>query len=313
MGSWFENSQGLRIFQDILDISIVAFLIYNILRLIKGTRTVNMVVGLAISILIYYFSSIAELYTLNWILYHFLESLLLIIVILFQNEIRRFLTRIGQRSFFSLLSPMQDEKMVDEIVRSCILLANKRIGGLIVIEKEDGIGDYVELGTYIDAVVSRDLLSAIFSSESTLHDGAVMIQKGRVSYASCFLPLSMNPNLDSDFGTRHRAGIGLSEETDALVIIVSEQNGWISVATDGKIIRGVDGITLRSMLNDQLKTPRAVSEPEIVKEEDHHETKPVEPVAVKKTMPAAKGSEVTTVDFSELDTNELLIDKDEND
>ena len=133
------------------------------------------------------------------------------------------------------------------------MLANKRVGALIVIEKEDGIGDYVELGTQVDAIVTKEILISIFLPSSILHDGAVMIQKGRISYASCFLPLSMNPKLDSDLGTRHRAGLGLSEETDALVVIVSEQNGWISVAIDGKIIRGIDGLTLRSMLNDQLR------------------------------------------------------------
>lgn len=248
-----EHSPWVRYVKDAFDIFLVALLIYSVLRLIRGTRTVNMLVGLGMSILVYYISSVAELYTLNWILFHGLESLLLIVVIIFQNEIRRFLTRMGQTSFSALLSPVHDDKSVDEIVRASVSMANKRIGALIVIEKESGLNDYIETGVNIDAAVSKELLVALFLSSSPIHDGAVMVQKGRLSYASCFLPLSMNPDLDPELGTRHRAAIGLTEESDALVIVVSEEKGWISVAMNGKIIRGVDEESLRKMLHDQLK------------------------------------------------------------
>jgi len=249
-----ENTVWLRYALHILDIFLVAFLIYSLLRLIRGTRTVHMIFGVVIAFLVYWVSSVAELYTLNWILYHFLESLLLILVILFQNEIRRFLTRIGQTSFLPFFGGSQDSKMVDEIVRACFSLANKKIGALIVIEKDAKLGEYVEQGVLLDAAVSKALITTIFNPKSPLHDGAVMIQKGRLSYASCFLPLSMNSDLESDLGTRHRAAIGLSEETDALALCVSEEKGWVSVVSNGKIIRNVDGVALRKLLNDELKT-----------------------------------------------------------
>lgn len=250
----FEHMPWIRTVQDFLDIFLVACLVYSLLRLIRGTRTVHMLLGLVISILIYWLSSAAELYTLNWILYHFLESLLLILVILFQNEIRRFLTRIGQTSFIPFLGGSQDSKMVDEIVRACFSLANKKIGALIVIEKDEGLRDYVETGVPLDANISKELLTTIFLPSSPLHDGAVMIQKSRISYASCFLPLSMNADLDNELGTRHRAAIGLTEESDAIVLCVSEEKGWVSVALNGKIIRGLDGVALKKLLNEQLRT-----------------------------------------------------------
>jgi diadenylate cyclase len=250
----FEHAPWIRYVQDVLDIGLVAFLIYSLLRLIRGTRTVHMIVGVVISILIYWISSFAELYTLNWILYHFLESLLLILVILFQNEIRRFLTRIGQTSFIPFLGVSQDSKMVEEVVRACFSLANKKIGAIIVIEKDAGLADYAELGIPLDAQITKALLTTIFVPKSPLHDGAVIIQKSRISYASCFLPLSMNSDLDSDLGTRHRAAIGLTEETDAIALCVSEEKGWVSIAINGKIIRNIDGVALRKMLNENLNT-----------------------------------------------------------
>ncbi|MCC7459932.1 MAG: TIGR00159 family protein [Proteobacteria bacterium] len=250
-----EHSQWFRYFLHAVDVALVAILIYSLLRLVRGTRTVYMIVGVVISFVIYWVSSIAELYTLNWILYHFLESLLLILVILFQNEIRRFLTRVGQTSFIPFfLGSSQDSEMVDEVVRACFSLANKKIGALIVIEKDSGLGEYVEQGIALDANVTKPLLTTIFQPSSPLHDGAVMIQKGRLSYASCFLPLTMTAELDSDLGTRHRAAVGITEETDAIALVVSEEKGWVSVVMNGKIIRGVDGVALRKMLNEQLRT-----------------------------------------------------------
>jgi diadenylate cyclase len=250
----FEHERWLRLGLDFLDVFLVAFLIYSILRLIRGTRSINMLIGLGIFIFTFWISSVAELYTLNWVLHHFLGNLLIIIVLLFQNEIRRFLARVGQTPFFSLLNETQDSKTIDEIVRACISLSNKKIGALIVMEKEAGLSDYLELGVNVDGAVSKELLTTIFLPASPIHDGAVIIQKGRVAYASCFLPLSMNQDLDSDLGTRHRAAVGISEETDALVITVSEEKGWISVAQNGKILRGIDGVALRKLLNDQFNS-----------------------------------------------------------
>lgn len=254
MTSWFEQLEGFRVIRDLLDVLFVAMVIYYLLKLIRGTRAVYMLIGLAFGVLVYWISSFGELYTLNWLLYHFLGSLLLIVVVLFQNEIRRALTRIGRTPMFSFLETVQDSIVIDELIRTCVSLANKKIGALIVIEKQAVIDDYVETGTMIDAQVSKELLTSIFLPSSPIHDGAVLIQKSKISYASCFLPLSMNPSLDPELGTRHRAAIGLTEETDAIVLVISEEKGWISVAIEGKLIRGIDATALRKILAKQFQT-----------------------------------------------------------
>lgn len=254
MLSWFKSANFLQALRDVIDIFVVAFIIYYILKLIRGTRAVYMLIGLSFGVVIYVVSNLFELATLNWILYHFLGSFLLIIVVLFQNEIRRALTRIGRTPVFSFLGSVQDTIVIDELIKASISLANKKIGALIVVEKEANVQDYVEEGVMVDAMVSKELLTSLFLPSSPLHDGAVLIQKGKLTSASCFLPLSMNPELDQDLGTRHRAAIGLTEETDALVIVVSEEKGWISVSQGGKIIRGVDAIALRKIINQQFQS-----------------------------------------------------------
>ncbi len=252
--SWFQQFEGFRIIRDVLDVVFVAMIIYYLLKLIRGTRAVYMLIGLAVGVLVYWVSSFGELYTLNWLLYHFLGSLLLIVVVLFQNEIRRALTRIGRTPLFSFLDTVQDSIVIDELIRTCVSLANKKIGALLVIEKQAVIDDYVEAGTLIDAQVSKEILTSIFLPSSPIHDGAVLIQKSKISYASCFLPLSMNSSLDPELGTRHRAAIGLTEETDAIVLVISEEKGWISVAIEGKLIRGIDATALRKILAKQFET-----------------------------------------------------------
>lgn len=253
MFSWLRNSDSFEFIRNALDIFVVALIIYYLLKMIKGTRAVYMLVGLSFGVMIYWISSFGELYTLNWILYHFLGNFLLIIVVLFQNDIRRALTRFGRAPMFSFLGTVSDRIVIDELIRTSVSLANKKIGSLIVVEKDANVLDYVELGVAVDGVVSKQLLTSIFLPSSPLHDGAVLIQKGKVSYASCFLPLSMSSDLDQELGTRHRAAIGLTEETDAIVIVVSEEKGWVSVAIGGKIIRGVDAAALRKILSEQFQ------------------------------------------------------------
>ncbi|MCB0271457.1 MAG: diadenylate cyclase CdaA [Bdellovibrionales bacterium] len=249
----FHKMGGLQIIRDVIDIFVVALVIYYILKLIRGTRAVYMLIGLSFGVVMYVVSNIFELATINWILYHFLGSFLLIIVVLFQNEIRRALTRLGRTQVFSFLGPVQDSIMIDELVRTAVSLANKKIGALMVMEKEANVQDYIEKGVSVDANVSKEILTALFLPSSPLHDGAVVIQKGKVSYASCFLPLSMNPEIHQDLGTRHRAAVGVTEETDAVVIVVSEEKGWISVAMSGKLIQGIDAIALRRILTHQFQ------------------------------------------------------------
>ena len=237
---------SLRI-QDAVDILIIAFVIYKIMDLIRGTRAAQMLVGLAVVFVIFLSSQTLELYTLNWVLDNFLSSILLVIVVIFQDDIRRALTQVGTRPFFGSEHHMQQED-VEEIVRAAASLASKRTGALIVLQREVGLNQYMEVGVRLDARVSRELLISIFQPTSPIHDGAVIVDKGRMIAAGCFLTLTTNPFVSKTLGSRHRAALGLTEETDALVLVVSEEDGIISLVREGKITRGVDTATLRNTL-----------------------------------------------------------------
>lgn len=236
----------LRI-QDAVDILFIAFVIYRIMDLIRGTRAAQMLVGLAILFAIFLSSQTLELYTLNWVLDNFLSSILLVIVVIFQDDIRRALTQVGTRRFFGSESRMQQED-VEEIIRAAAVLAAKRVGALIVLQREVGLNRYMEVGTRLDARVSRELIVSIFQPSSPIHDGALIVHKGRMIAAGCFLTLTSNPFVSKTLGSRHRAAIGLTEETDALVVVVSEEDGTVSLVREGRITRGVDTATLRSTL-----------------------------------------------------------------
>lgn len=237
---------NLRI-QDAVDILIIAFVIYKLIDLIRGTRAAQMLVGLTIVFVIFLSSQTLELYTLNWILDNFLSSILLVIVVIFQDDIRRALTQVGTRPFFGGEHKMQQED-VEEIVRAAAALASKRTGALIVLQREVGLNQYMEVGVRLDARVSRDLLLSIFQPSSPIHDGAVIVEKGRMIAAGCFLTLTKNPFVSKTLGSRHRAALGVTEETDALVVVVSEEEGIISLVREGRITRGVDTATLRNTL-----------------------------------------------------------------
>lgn len=237
--------------QDAVDIGIIAFVVYRIIDLIRGTRAARMMVGLFVVFLTYLSSQFFDLYTLNWILDNFLSSVLLVIVVIFQNDIRRALTQVGTRPFFGADHRLQGQDL-EEIVRAVVALASKRIGGLIVCEREVGLNEYIERGTQLDARISKELVLSTFATSSPIHDGAMMIRKGRITAAGCFLPLTTNPNVSKTLGTRHRAAIGLTEETDAAVVVVSEEDGGISLVTEGRITRGLDAGTLRTTLQKLL-------------------------------------------------------------
>ncbi len=237
--------------QDALDIGIVAFVIYNVIDLIRGTRAARMLVGLLVVFIAYLGSQFFDLYALNWILDNFISSLLLVVVIIFQADIRRALIQVGSRPFFGGDHRWQGQDL-EEIVRAVVTLASKRIGALIVFEREVGLNEYVEGGTNLDARISKELIWSVFITLSPIHDGAVIVRKGRVGAAGCFLPLTTNPNVSKTLGTRHRAAIGLTEETDAVVIAVSEEEGSISLVTNGRITRDLDAGTLRSTLQKLL-------------------------------------------------------------
>jgi uncharacterized protein (TIGR00159 family) len=241
---------------DLLDILLVAFIIYRILLLIKGTRTVQMLVGLAVLLVVYVASQVGGLFTLNWLLENFLSSIILVIVVIFQNDIRRALMHMGRNPFFADQSFREEDKAIDELVRGCTSLAGRRYGALLVIERETGINDFLEIGTELDAKISADLLGAIFHPQSPIHDGALIIQRGRLTRAGCFLPLTQNPSVSPRLGTRHRAAIGLTELVDAVVIVVSEETGKVSVVVSGKMTRDLDSITLRKVLRRLLEPRR---------------------------------------------------------
>ncbi|UCF32126.1 MAG: diadenylate cyclase CdaA [bacterium] len=237
--------------QDLLDIVVVTVVLYWILLLIRGTRAIQMVFGLVILGAAYLLALGTELNTLSWILENFLGSIVIVIVILFQNEIRRALALVGSNPLTGS-SPREQQHLIGEIVKASSALSNKRIGALIVLERSTGLKNYIEKGTAINGVVSRDLLMSIFMPFSPIHDGAVVISGGQIAAAQCFLPLTLNPRLEKILGTRHRAALGLTEETDAVVVVVSEESGKVSVACEGKLYSRLDSDELRRMLEKLL-------------------------------------------------------------
>ncbi len=241
---------------DLLDILLVAYIIYRLILLIKGTRTVQMLLGLAVLLVAYVASQVGGLHTLNWLLDNFLSSIILVIVVIFQNDIRRALIHMGRNPFFSDRSFHEENQAIEELVRACTSLAARRYGALLVIERETGINDFLEIGVELDAKLSADLLGAVFHPQSPIHDGAAIVQRGRLTRAGCFLPLTQNPAVSSRLGTRHRAAIGLTELVDAVAIAVSEETGKISVAVAGKMTRDLDAITLRKVLKRLLEPRR---------------------------------------------------------
>ncbi len=241
---------------DILDIFIVAFVIYWILLLIRGTRSVQMLLGLAFVIVAFLIAQRWGLVTIHWILRNFIDSIIIIIIVIFQNDIRRALSTMGKNPFFSVSPVSYKPSLLEEVAEASSILARNRHGALIVLERVADVKEHVEVGVELDATVTRDLLLSIFNPSSPLHDGAVLIQGGRVSAARCFLPLSQNPRVSRFIGTRHRAALGLTEETDAVVVVVSEERGSISLALGGRLTRDLDAGGLRRVLGNLLAPPK---------------------------------------------------------
>jgi uncharacterized protein (TIGR00159 family) len=238
---------------DAADVLIITVLVYWLINLIRGTRAVQMLIGLAVVAAMFGVSQYFELYTLSWILRSFLISLPLVLVIIFQNDIRRALTQVGRGRIFGGERGSRTH-VLEEVTRAAVMLASRRIGALIVLEREVGLNEYLEAGVVVDARVSRELLTAIFLEQSPIHDGAVIVRRGRIAAAGCFLPLTANPAVSKSLGSRHRAAIGITEETDAAVVVVSEEEGTISLVREGKITRDVDAATLRTTLA-QIRLP----------------------------------------------------------
>ena len=241
-----------------LDILVVAYVIYRVLNLMKGTRALQMLVGVMLMIVAYSVSKeeYLDLATLNWVLDKFISYFIVIVVVIFQEDIRRGLAQVGRSRMFAGLSYVEEVQFFDELTKACTALSNRKVGAIIGIQRQAELSEYAEKGTPLDAKVSRELLSSVFlpSHQNPLHDGAVVIQSGRVTAAGCFLPLSNNPRLDKSLGTRHRAAIGLTEETDAVVLVVSEERGSISICLDGRITRDLDPSTLRKLLQSVFRS-----------------------------------------------------------
>ena len=242
---------GFR-WQDAVDILLLAVVIYSGINLIRGTRAVPMLIGLGVLYGVYFASGRLEIYTINVLLQNLLGWSLILVFIVFQNDIRRALTQVGTGPLFSSADRIAQSQAVEELVKGVTAMASRRVGALIVLQNEVGLNEYIEVGTRLDAQVSKELVASIFIPGSPIHDGALIIQHGRITAAGCFLPLTTNPTVSKTLGTRHRAAIGLTEETDAAAIVVSEEDGMISLVREGKITRDVDAATLRTTLHRLL-------------------------------------------------------------
>jgi uncharacterized protein (TIGR00159 family) len=241
-----------------IDILVLALIIYQILLLIRGTRTVNILLAIAVLALCYLITGpgLIELTAVHSVLGNLLFYIPLVVIVLFQNQIRQALANLGRNPFRELVSKRFEERTIQEVALAAISLGSKRIGALIVIERGMGLRTFYETGIELDARISYDLLMNVFTRRSPLHDGAVIIADGRVKAASCYLPLTTDPNLSRTYGTRHRAAIGITEESDALAVVVSEERGVVSLARDGKISGPLTAQDLKKILAEELLPQR---------------------------------------------------------
>lgn len=239
---WFRIS-----WREVVDIALVAFIFYRLILLVRGTRALSVIWGLLLIAVVYYLSEVFGLLTLNWLLANFLGSIFLVVIILFQSDIRNALSQVGAGRFWRKRQSVADE-MFNQLITACLDMAKKRVGALVVIEKNVPLGDLTERGVTVDARISRDLLLTIFHSDTPLHDGAVIVRGGRLLAAGCILPLAVGIRQRSAFGTRHRAAIGITEETDAVAVVVSEERGEISIAVGGRLTAALDEVRLKRVL-----------------------------------------------------------------
>src|SRR6266571_2299902 len=235
--------------RDVLDILVVSILIYEVLKLIRGTRAVQMALGGGLLVALFYGSRWGHLDTVNWLIRNLVGYIVFAVIVLFQSDIRRALAHLGRAPFFRYFAKEESaEESIEELIVAAGMLSAQRVGAIIALERQIGLRTYIEGGIRLDAVLTYDLLVSIFLPSSPLHDGAVIVQNDRVAAAACFLPLTVNPKLGKELGSRHRAAIGLTEENDSVAIVVSEETGTISVVVDGQIERGLTSDALRTRL-----------------------------------------------------------------
>ena len=247
---------------DLLDIAIVSFIFYEFLKLIRGTRAVQMAAGSLLIVGLFYLSHLMPLQTLNWMIRNMLVYVAFAAIVIFQSDIRRALAHFGQAPFFRYFNRQEAaNETIEELVVAATMLSSQRTGAIIAIEREIGLRNYIESGIPIDATLTYDLLVTIFQTSSPLHDGAVIVQEDRIAAAACFLPLTVNPRVSRELGTRHRAAIGLTEENDAVAIVVSEERGQIALAMNGRIDRALTADQLRQRLGTFVMQRRGVGRP----------------------------------------------------
>ena len=252
---FFQDWTWSTAIKEIVDITIVSYIIYKFIALVRGTRAVQLLKGVVVLIAVWAVSYIFELLTLQWLMNQVFTFGVVAIAVIFQPELRRALEKIGQGRIFTIGYGEEDKSVnirINEVISAVKHLASRRIGALIVFERETGLTEYIESGTRLESKISSSLLINIFIPNTPLHDGAVIIRGGEIMAAGCYLPLSENPFISKELGTRHRAGIGMSEVSDAIVVIVSEETGQISLAIHGQMVRDVEEESLISKLHEEL-------------------------------------------------------------
>jgi diadenylate cyclase len=255
-------------FRDLIDVALVAFIFYRFLLLMRGTRGIQMTLGIIALFLFFWITRFYNLAAVGWLLSNVLAYIFFAIIVLYQTELRMILMRIGVLSILGKRTLALTQDGINEIVQSASTLASRKIGALIIVERDVGLRNYAESGTALDAAISYALLVTIFFPKTPLHDGAVIVRKNRIVAAGCFLPLTLDPYLSQELGTRHRAGIGITEDTDAVAVIVSEETGTISLAIGGEITRNHSGDELRKALKSALTGRREEIDPHAPQERE---------------------------------------------
>lgn len=275
--SYFADLTWKESIKDIIDIAIVTYIIYQVILLVRGTRAVQLLKGILFLVIIWALSTWFDLYTLKWLMNQIFNFGIFAIFIIFQPELRRALEQLGRGKLFGRSSAEDEQlnKLIGEVIKAVNYLARRKIGALIVFERETGLNEYTESGIPMQSMVSSQLLINIFIPNTPLHDGAVIIQNQQIAAAACYLPLSENPFISKELGTRHRAAIGISEVGDAVSIVVSEETGQISLAINGQVVRDIKEESLISKLYEELRPNSSAKEKRPVfwkrKGNDNHE------------------------------------------
>lgn len=251
LANFFRIFENFR-FSDLIDILVVSFILYKFLSILRGTRAVRVLVGLLAMAILYWVSLSLEFYSLNWFLKHFFDNFFVITIILFQEQLRSGLANFGKTNYFFRRTKSLYYGQIEEVVAASFALSKEKTGGIIVFEKSHGLLNFSSTGTKLDCKIHSDILYTIFQTNSPLHDGAVILFQDRIQAAGCFLPLSKNIEIDRQYGTRHRAALGISEVTDAVVVVVSEETGNVSLCANGEFIICERESDLRRALRNHL-------------------------------------------------------------